>query len=608
MFKKKTSTKSLIQPSPPVTDLFKPDRVTEREDYVVINNLYCRYLVVDMLPEEVVFGILTQVTTIPGVTVNTTIYPYSRKEASDRIAKQSGGLGADLILAEKQGNNRRRDVLEEKYFLYRSLLKDVNLNRTTINAAVIVISVTAPSLEELNKKCSDVQDGLGGIKATSLYLNQIEGYKAMLPNMNNNIKAYHDVTIENAACLLPLIGVNVSHPRGIYFGKNQKTLSPCLVDLFIGRPYLFGPHMFITGMTRSGKSYMLKGTLARSIASGRKAMVIDPEGEYRGLAAAVNGLHFRFTPSMKQRFNPFDIEPSYDEQTDTYYLDIAEKMDDISSLVKTVLETQFGQRISVEEAALLGRAIRFEYNSRGIFEDDPNSIYETGGVDTPEGFRSGTYVKEMPTFSSLSETIINESAGSRLYDVLSNFREGGVYSYFDGQTSVNLKDYPLVVFDITELKNEDSKMVAMYVLLAWMTNNFVRKDRHIQKHVVADEAWLMMKNAYTAMFLSNIARRGAKYNCSIITASQSFREFTSKEGQVFMNQCDTKFFMRMQESDANGLAEIFNLSPEMLVRIQSFPSGTGILYLGKESGVVQFHGLPFEERFLSSDPNAQLLR
>jgi type IV secretory pathway VirB4 component len=112
-----------------------------------------------------------------------------------------------------------------------------------------------------------------------MYLRQLEGMQNIFPGVQS-IEEYHDVTIANAACVSPLISTNVSHPSGIFFGLNE-TGSPCFIDLFVGEPRLYGPHAFITGMTRSGKSYTLKGVISRSRALGRKVVVLDPEGEIK---------------------------------------------------------------------------------------------------------------------------------------------------------------------------------------------------------------------------------------------------------------------------------------------------------------------------------------
>jgi DNA helicase HerA-like ATPase len=146
----------------------------------------------------------------------------------------------------------------------------------------------------------------------------------------------------------------------------------------------------------------------------------------------------------------------------------------------------------------------------------------------------------------------------------------------------------------------------MYVMLSWIWEKFVKRDRSVQKRVLVDEAWLFMNHKDTAEFLSQMARRGAKYNTSLMVASQSFREFTSQEGMALLAQCDTKFFLRMQHTDAQSLGEMFKLPQHVIDMISTFPQGRGILTAGNESAIVDFIGLPFEDNFLRSDPGAVL--
>jgi conjugal transfer ATP-binding protein TraC len=592
----------LPKPAPEIEELFMPDRITERESHLVINEKYCRVLAVDMLPEQVYFGWFNNISHIPGVVVSITIHPYTYEEASKRVSKQQTQLGSELLMAEKRGETRRIDALSLKYGFYRHLMTDINLHRTNIAAISAVIAVSATSLEELNAKCKTIQDRLGATKATTMYLRQIEGLKTLLPGANT-INEYHDVTIANAACLSPLIGVNVSHPSGVYFGRNV-TGSPCFLDLFIGQPRLFGPHMFICGTTRSGKSFSVKGIVARSIAIGRKVVVIDPEGEYKNLTQALDGTYIRFHANMDTMFNPFDIHPTYDEDLGNF-VDIPGKVDDIVSLLASMMEAQSGEKMTAEERSIAGQAVRLEYKSRYIIDSDPESVYMEGNRTTEEGVIVGKSYKEMPTFSSFSERLKSMGA-TRLYNISRDFCKGSPLGFFDGQTKAGL-DSHLVVFDISSLINDYSKMFAMYVMLMWLWESYVRVDRQQEKHVVVDESWLLMLFPYTAKFLSSLARRGAKYNTSLISASQSFREFSSEEGQVFLGQCNTKFFLRMESTDAKILGQIFGLSPQLSQKISTFQQGQGLLKMNNESAIIKFEGFQFEDHFLRSDPKAMLL-
>ena len=216
---------------------------------------------------------------------------------------------------------------------------------------------------------------MGATKLTPLYLRQADGLKSLLPGTRINTD-HLDVTVGNAACLSPLININVSHPQGIYFGENLYSQSPCFIDLFIGQPRLSGPHAFVTGMTRSGKSFTLKGIFARSLAIGRKVAVIDPEGEYKGLCREFEqeSSYIRLHPSMEVSFNPFDLEPEYDDDIGEY-VDIAAKVDDIASLISTMVTAQSGEKLSVEEISTLSNHIKEQYTERGI-TSSPDSLYE----------------------------------------------------------------------------------------------------------------------------------------------------------------------------------------------------------------------------------------
>lgn len=607
MLKNLSKKKDILKEIQPVSNkenLFLPDRVTEREDHVVIENTLTRFLVVDMLPEQLHFGWFSAITSIPRVAVSVTIHPYSYEQASNRISKQQTALGAELIQAEKDGNTRRIDVLNLKYSFYRQLLTEINLRRTNIVSLTVVIAVSASTIEELNARVAKIQDILGSTKAVTMYLHQIEGLRNILPGVQS-LNEYHDVTIANAACVSPLISTNVSHPSGIYFGLNE-TGSPCFLNLFIGEPYLYGPHMYITGMTRSGKSYTIKGLIARSRALGRKVVVLDPEGEYKNIAEALGGAYVRFHSSMKPSFNPFDIEPTYEKDIG-WFLDIPGKADDIVSLLGVMLEAQSAEKLTSEERALASRAVRIEYESLGIYDKDPESIYKPGGYATEDGVVVGKTYKEMPTFSSFRECI-SKLGGNRLANILSDYCVGGPLGFFDGQTIEKLQDKHFVVFDMSSLNNEFAKMYAMQVMLTWLWDKYVRSDKTIEKHLIVDEAWLFMQYQYSAVFLSQIARRGAKHNTSLIAASQSFREFLTQEGLTFLNQCDTKFFLKMQKADAESLMELFGLSRDLVDRLITFEKGRGVLRTGNESAVIQFKGFQFEEQFLRSDPGAVLMR
>lgn len=613
MFLKKKSSKknkdksiSVSPAVPSITQLFVPDRIVEYEDYLRIDDQFVRVMVVETLPEFICFGWFNRLVSLGGVTVSVVLHPYSKKEAENRVGKWQTILGADLRLAHKNGDTTKIGTLETKYAFYYNLLTEISLSRANLVAATVTVLVSACSYNELLYKCEKVKDDIGATHIVSMYDRQIDGLLHTLPVLHH-IEDYHDVTSANAACISPLLTNDFTHPSGVFFGENDKTKNPVFLDLYIGASRnVSGPHMFITGMTRSGKSFTVKGLILRMLANGIRVVVVDHEGEYRKMAEKI-GTIIKFKPYMETMFNIFEIEPDTDDDTGQRYIDLGAKSEDICQLISTILEVQSGEKLSAEERALIGKAVIDEYLSLGITED-PESIYRQGGYLAVDGaINVGRTYKDMPTITSFSKRLEGVSGTERVRNILIPFKKGGGMGFFDGQGRRDLYDSPLIVFDAKDLKTEFQRMYAMYVMLSWIWEKFIKKDK-TRKCVVEDEGWIMMRYKDTAKFNSDLARRGAKYNTSLIVASQSFREFTTEEGLVLMNQCDTRFFLKMQHSDALDLGQIFNLPQPVVERIETFSQGEGILTSGMESAIVQFIGFPFERELLESNPEAVISR
>ena len=128
--------------------------------------------------------------------------------------------------------------------------------------------------------------------------------------------------------------------------------------------------------------------------------------------------------------------------------------------------------------------------------------------------------KPMPTFSDLHASL--EEYGRReqdddiiaLTNALRMFKKGGIYDMFDTHTSANLANFtsaPIVTFNISKLEESILRPIGMYVALSWTWEKFVKKNPHIKKRVVCDEAWMLVSknmagSEYTANFLENASR------------------------------------------------------------------------------------------------------
>lgn len=125
---------------------------------------------------------------------------------------------------------------------------------------------------------------------------------------------------------LPGLTVTTRHSPAAYLWQHTHTLPAGGVPIGInvlagGQPMRYdpwtcyaagivtSPNMMVAGQLGRGKSALVKTYLARQLAAGRQAYVLDPKGEYAPLAAA-NGLTLiRLAPGGTARLNPLDPPP-----------------------------------------------------------------------------------------------------------------------------------------------------------------------------------------------------------------------------------------------------------------------------------------------------------
>ena len=95
---------------------------------------------------------------------------------------------------------------------------------------------------------------------------------------------------------------------------------------------------------------------------------------------------------------------------------------------------------------------------------------------------------------------------------------------FDCESSIFSND-DIVSFDLSEIKDEFTKLYASFVILTWTWQKFILKNKEKKKIVVCDEAWIFLKYKESGDFLANVARRGRKFNVSLLIGSQFMDEF-----------------------------------------------------------------------------------
>lgn len=215
--------------------------------------------------------------------------------------------------------------------------------------------------------------------------------------------------------------------------------------------------------------------------------------------------------------NPFELE--VDTKGNQEFLNILDKISEIRALLATICRNYMNRTLNAGEITEIEIVINQLYAERGI-TNDVNTLYlkEGGKLDNGQ-FVVGKIKKKMPTLTDFQKKLKERNNCQDLAQLLIPFLKGNSLGIFDCESSIDTNT-SIVSFDMSEIKDEFTKLYASFVLLTWAWQKFVLKNKEKKKIIVCDEAWLFLKYKESAEFLVNVARRRKKV-FNITTYSKS---------------------------------------------------------------------------------------
>lgn len=263
-----------------------------------------------------------------------------------------------------------------------------------------------------------------------------------------------------------------------------------------------------------GKSVALKTLTARNIVTnGCGAFFIDVEGEYTNLTRKLGGKVIKIKQGESSGVNPFELEP--DTKGNKQFLNILDKVAEIRALLATICRNYMGRTLNATEITEIEVIVNQLYSDKGI-TSDVNSLYEKNGGKLDNGkFAVGKIPKKMPTLTDFQKKLKERKKCNELAELLVPFLKGNSLGIFDCESKI-YSDADIICFDMSEIKDEFTKLYSSFVILTWVWQKFVLKNKNKKKIIVCDEAWLFLKYEESADFLVNVARRRSQIQRSFI--------------------------------------------------------------------------------------------
>jgi len=576
---------------------------------------WTRVYYVTGLPSVVPFGYLQRFFSVGAdVTVGIHAEPADSASAIQKRTKMMNKLHAEILAEQKAGTNKTIPFYQEQYDLLQQEREALRLGIERLYYVSLVISITADTRDDLDDSCDRLErEGFAGFMLRSAYKEHDLGFRAVAPIGENTLRHPIEMTSAALANAFPFSNAHFSHEYGVPIGIDWVSGHFNRYDAWDEN--LPNANMVVIGASGAGKSFFVKGFVARGAAMGIRHVIVDYEGEYTDVVHRLGGTSIRVDERSAARLNPFELEEEEEKLPGgeiRRFVDVMEKIAEMERLIASMATLHSGTSLDAYTAAATNDLLQTMYAKTFAFTADPESLYEPGGTRRDADRLILRQKRRQPRFADFYAALCERAEQDpRLEDAvmrLRRFCQGGTEGMFDCDTNVSLIDAPIIHFDLSSLPEKSmARKLGMQVVLEWVIEKFVKKGVNVKKRVIIDEAQKMLESEEHARFIEDVFRRIRKRSGSAVAASQDFRKFTKSEhGVAIVQNSATKVLMRQDKNDESTLQDIFGLEVHEFSELVGYLNGQARWVVGSEIFYNQLR--PFDEetalfttRFVTSE-------
>lgn len=344
--------------------------------------------------------------------------------------------------------------------------------------------------------------------------------------------------------------------------------SSFVLDVFdaYGAGLVSNPNVIVAGSIGAGKSTIVKMQLDRALRRGRRAVVVDPKGEYRDLAAQ-HGVE----PVALGRdgwCNPF----SDDEREGC-------------DLLRALLASAQGSPLTNDQHFAL------------------DEVWHRLSTPRPARVLWSLYQLLATHLESPST-----SAPRSLALILYRFIHGDLAGLFDGQDEPLVFSGDLVVLDLSAQWSSNSLSVAVLSAVAAAQQVVGRGGEF--GYLVLDEAWALLGDADALRWLRGswkLARaKGLSHvlvlhRWSDVAAAGDAGSAQRERAQGLLRECETAWLFRQPADEAREMSAALGLSSREGRYLTELPKGVALVRYGAHRSIVRVRPDANDLRFIDTD-------
>jgi hypothetical protein len=545
-----------------ISDLAAPTALTEGIGSLMVSGRHACVLAVSRYPARLHPGWLGDFSEFEGdLDLSLHIWPSNGPAVMSFLGRRIGELSSTLRIIDEKGG--RPDPMR------RAAMKDaIELQDRIADGSerlfdvALYLTVWADNAYDLDEATGHVETLLGTrmIHTRRLMLRMRPGLVSSMPVGHDQVRLHRVLSTSALAATFPFTGTDLPARAGLLYGVNPATRSAVALDRFA----LENHNAVVFATSGAGKSFLVKVELVRAVLSGTRVLVVDPEGEYSDVIAAVGGDVIPVRPGVRVGLDPFALTEATPGALDSRVAMLTTFVCMLAGQVKP------RQRGAIEDAIGLAFA-------RSGFADGVSPIGLTPPrlVDVQSRLRAAAGVEDVA-------------------QRLERFVTGAGRWLLSGQESPSLGDS--AAFVLAGLPDEE-RVAAMFLVLERIWTEL--RDPGRKTLVVVDEAWWLMRHPDTAAFLFRLAKTARKRRAGLTLITQDVSDVLARpEGEAMIANSALQILMKQAPQAMPRLTELFRLTPAEQSWLLNAQRGEALM-------VAQGRRVPFQ--VVPTDEEARLI-
>jgi hypothetical protein len=408
----------------------------------------------------------------------------------------------------------------------------------------------AEAVEQASREiiaASDARVNLGQLR-------QLELWQSSLPLGRDVARLTRKYVSRHVGDTVPLVGTACGSPSGIPFAFTDPGREVALINPF--DPAHDNGTLLVNARSGGGKTFLVNVLLARFLAHGMQAFVLDRAGHYEFLCKLIpDARHLTIGASADEHaVNPWDVQ------------------DPASPPIEKIAYLVALHALLVGDHRVGDDAYGLDALERNLLEVAIRAVYARAA-------RERIVPRERLLREELRRRADHEAqAGAEevasvlrtLAERIASFVDEGSYAYLlDRETTVP-DDAPLVAFDTRKVPRELSAAV-LFVLAEHVTTRIERRGAERLREtdaglfagrsmLVIDEAWKLVERRATGEWVNDIARRSRHLGLFLIAISQQLSDFAGPYGKALLRNSTQQLFLRQSPDELAYIKEAVGLS------------------------------------------------